>query len=147
MKIHSDLRNFNFLLNEIAGLYHDASLKMGIADSALQILYTVCTSPSVCHLSQIARLNGMSRQTINSAIRKLEAEGVVRLETEGRRRCVRLTEAGENYVQARVQPIIQIETELLSAWSAEEKAALFHLLEKYRGDFSQRLNALPPRAD
>ena len=60
---------------EINGTYHDASLKMGLADSAMQILYSVHMAVGELYPSEIARLCGMSRQTVSSALRALEKQG------------------------------------------------------------------------
>ena len=82
------------ILGEINGAYHDASVKMGLADSEMQILYSVHMAEGKLYPSEIARLCGMSRQTVASALRSLEREGILYLETgAGRSRPVRLTEA------------------------------------------------------
>ena len=87
------------ILGEINGAYHDASVKMGLADSEMQILYSVHMAEGKLYPSEIARLCGMSRQTVASALRSLEREGILYLETgAGRSRPVRLTQAGEDAV-------------------------------------------------
>ena len=60
------------ILGEINGAYHDASVKMGLADSEMQILYSVHMAEGKLYPSEIARLCGMSRQTVGSALRALE---------------------------------------------------------------------------
>lgn len=69
------------ILGEINGAYHDASVKMGLADSEMQILYSVHMAEGKLYPSEIARLCGMSRQTVASALRSLEREGILYLET------------------------------------------------------------------
>ena len=54
---------------------------------------------------EIARLCGMSRQTVSSALRALEKQGILYLEAgAGRSRPVRLTQAGEALCRERVAP-------------------------------------------
>ena len=48
---------------------------MGMADSAMQILYSVHMAQDALYPSEIARLCGMSRQTVSSALRALERQG------------------------------------------------------------------------
>lgn len=48
------------ILGEINGAYHDASVKMGLADSEMQILYSVHMAEGKLYPSEIARLCGMS---------------------------------------------------------------------------------------
>ena len=71
-----EMRRFNYLIVETDAVYHEAALKLGLSDSALQILYTVCDydGGDACPLQEISRRTGISKQTINSAIRKLEKE-------------------------------------------------------------------------
>ena len=79
-------RIYAYLSAEITSLYHKAAVKMGISDTVLNILYVLCEKEGQCLQSDIFRLTGISRQTINSAIRKLEKSELVYLEQrEGRK--------------------------------------------------------------
>ena len=85
------LRRFNYLLSETDAAYHEAASRLGLSDSVMQILYTVCDSDSGerCPLSEVCRRTGISKQTINSALRRLEAGGcltVYSVEHNGRLR-------------------------------------------------------------
>ena len=91
--VSEQLQYYNLLTSEIDEAYHNAALKLGLSDSAMVILYTLCSRENPCPLLEIARLTGISRQTIHSAIKKLEAQGILTLESPGgRRKLVRLTE-------------------------------------------------------
>ena len=84
--ITEEMRQFNYLLSEIDAVYLEASQKLCLSDSAMQILYVISNHREECLLSEIYRLSGISKQTINSALRKLEADGIVRLESLAGRR-------------------------------------------------------------
>ena len=87
---------YTYLAGEINALYHEAAVKMGLSDSVQNILYVLCDQGSRCSQSEIGRLTGISRQTINSAIRKLERNGIVYLEQgRGRRHHCLPDEPGE----------------------------------------------------
>ena len=78
-----EMRHLNCLIGETESVYHEAAVKLGVSDSTMQILYTICmTGKEYCQLSEIARLTGSSRQTIHSSVRKLEQEGVVYLKSK-----------------------------------------------------------------
>ena len=77
------IRRFNYLLGELDATYHDIALKFALSDSAMHILYTLCDEGTDCPLSEICRRCGLSKQTVNSAIRKLEAEGILYLQKTG----------------------------------------------------------------
>ena len=142
-RINSDLKRFNYVVNETCALYHIAAQKIGISDSVLNILYTVCCEGGRVYLSQIARANGMSKQTINSAIRKLEKDDIVFLEKgEGRNLYVCLTENGKIFADKNIMPIINAETEVLSSWDESEIQELIRLSEKFRSGLAEKIENL-----
>ena len=63
---------YTYLAGEINALYHEAAVKTGVSDSVQNILYVICEKGDRCLQSEISKLTGISRQTINSAIHKLE---------------------------------------------------------------------------
>lgn len=79
-KHSGDIRRINRLTNELESLYHQASLKLGIADSVSIVMYALHEAGNECLLSDIYKESGISKQTINSAIRSLEADGILYLE-------------------------------------------------------------------
>lgn len=130
--IIEDMRKFNYLIGEIDAAYHEASQKLGLSDSAMQILYIICNHGEECQLSQICRLSGISKQTINSALRKLEAEGIVRMESlTGRRKKVCLTPQGKALASNTVSRLIDIENDIFGSWSKQERELYLRLTQRY----------------
>ena len=85
-------KRYNYLSSEINSLYHQAAKKMGISDSVQNILYVLCDQGNQALQSEICSISGISRQTINSALSKLEQQGLVRVEPDkGRNTMVFLT--------------------------------------------------------
>ena len=83
----SAMRRFNHLVSETDAVYHEVSARLGLSDSVMQILYILYDFPDGrCALQEICRWSGTSKQTINSALRRLEAEGVLYLEQAGGKR-------------------------------------------------------------
>lgn len=139
--VNAHLKRFNLLTSEINAAYHDAALKMGLSDSAFHILYTLCWCDGECPLSDIT--TGVSKQTINSALRKLEAENIVRLETyQGRKKKVSLTDAGYSLAKEKVLPLIAIENEIFGSWSDEEKNLYIELTRQYLSVFTKKIKEL-----
>ena len=83
--VSEQLQYYNLLTSEIDEAYHNAALKLGLSDSAMVILYTLCSRENPCPLLEIARLTGISRQTIHSAIKKLEAQGILTLQRKNKK--------------------------------------------------------------
>lgn len=140
MDLRKKIRKINCLFAEIDALYHRASLKIAISDSRMIILYFAHQNGECCLLKEIYQQSGISKQTINSALRKLEDEKIIFLEkTAGRGKNVLLTEKGKLYVQETVAKIYNAELAVLSRWTEEELATHIHLMEKYINDFSNEI--------
>lgn len=133
------LNRFNYLLGETEAAYHELSLKMGYPDSAMKVLYAICDNGGSCPLRTIRRRSGLSKQTMNSAIRKLEAEDVLQLELDGgRAKNARLTAHGQAVAEATAMRIIQIEKDIFACWSEEAVETYLRLTERYLADFKER---------
>lgn len=126
------MRRFNHLVGEIDGVYHEMSLKLGLSDSAMIVLYTICDSGSSCPLRDICLRSGLSKQMVNSALRKLEAEGVVYLEpVSARSKSVCLTEAGQALAAKTAGRIIRIENDIFDSWPQADAEQYLELTERF----------------
>ena len=66
-----EIRRINFLISEMDSLYHLADLRLGISDSVSRVLYALYDAGGQCPLADIYKNSGISKQTINSAVRGL----------------------------------------------------------------------------
>lgn len=137
------LQRINSLISETDGLYHQASLKIGLSDSASRILYALYTDGGSCPLSDIYKDAGISKQTVNSALRKLEEEGTVRLEQHrGKAKLVFLTEQGREKADRTVSRMVNAEISAFARWSEAEIDTYIHLTNKYLETFREQVNKL-----
>jgi len=137
------MKRFNYLIGETGAVYHAASLKLGLSDSVMQILYTICDFDGSCLLSDICRLTGIAKQTVNSAIRNLERDGIVCLKAaDARSKMVLLTEKGSAYAEDTVARIIKAENEIFESWSEEEVSQYLLLTERYMNALIEKTEAL-----
>lgn len=133
-------KQYTYLAGEINALYHEAAVKTGVSDSIQNILYVICENGTSCLQSEISKLTGISRQTINSAIRKLEKEDIVYLKQgKGRNTIVCLTEKGEKYASEKIKPLFEIENKIWQEWTPEEQREYLRLTEKYRDALKKHL--------
>lgn len=133
------MKRFNHILGEIEAVYHDMALKLGQSDSAMNILYTICDYGESCPLQEICRRSGISKQTINSALRKLEKEGIVYLESAGsREKNVCLTEKGEELAKATAVRIIEAENGILASWPKEDVEKYLELTERFLAGIKEK---------
>lgn len=138
------IRRYNYLSGEIAAIYHAAAARMGISDSALSVLYVVCECGGSCLQSEIYKQTGASRQTVNSAIRRLEKDGVAYLEQgQGRSTVVRLTKRGARAAARTARRVIEAENEIFGEWTAAELKTYLELTERYKNSLKEKLEKLP----
>lgn len=137
------MRRLNHLMSETDAAYHEAALRLGMSDSTMQILYTLCDRGGDCPLGEIRALSGVSKQTINSALRKLEDEGIVYLEgMDGKRKRVCLTERGTKLARRTVVRIMEIENGILDSWPKEHVEQYLELTRKYLAAFREKAREL-----
>lgn len=138
-----DLKRVNYLLSEINAVYREASSALGISDSVMQILYTICNYGDSCLLGDILRMTGLPKQTVNSALRKLEGEGVVYLRSaEKKKKSVHLTEKGKSLVSTTVLRLMEMENAVFDSWTAEERQSYLRLNQKYLTQFRETIKEL-----
>lgn len=137
------IRRVNCLGNDMDALYHQAARRLGISDSALCILYVMHEKGDHCLLHDVCRDSGMSKQTINSAIRGLEKQGVLYLEQDcGKMKRICLTDAGRAYMQQTAGRLLQAESNAFAEWTQQEFAMYLTLLEKYNRAFEKQVQKL-----
>lgn len=141
--IEIQTKRFNLLSSEIDAAYHEAALKLGLSDSAMLILYTICSRDGECLLSDIMQMSGANKQTINSALRKLEAEDIVYLEAfSGKKKKVYLTDKGNQVVKNTVLRLMKIENDIYTSWTKEEWETYVELTQRYLNMFKDRMKDL-----
>lgn len=143
MKAFEKLHRINYLTAETDALYHQASLKLGISDSAMRALYTIYDNGESCMLSDIYKQSGISKQTVNSAIRKLEDDEILYLENcGGRGKKVFLTEKGKLYIQQTAARLYEAECNAFASWTEEEIDLYIRFMEKYVRSFRDQVQRI-----
>lgn len=138
-----EVHQINYLSSEMESLYHQASLKLGMSDSVSIVLYTIYDAGEDCLLRDIYQKSGISKQTVNSAIRALEADGVLYLEQHtGRSKKVFLTGKGRDYVERTAAKLYEAEAQAFGSWPQEEIAAYIRLMGKYVDCLRQQVEKL-----
>ena len=140
----SRIHDLNCLTTELDSLYHQAAVRLGLSDSVLMVLYALYDSGGCCLLSNIYKQADKSRQTINSAVRKLEAEGIIYLEAyRGRSKKILLTDKGREYADGTVAHIYAMENDIFVAWSRDEFDIYIRLFRRFIDEFRENMSKLP----
>lgn len=137
------LKDINCLANELDMLYHQAARKLGLSDSALCILYMIYEKGDGCSLRELCSESGISKQTINSSLRKLEHDGILYLEQgRGKTKHIRLTQQGHALTMSTAARLYDAERRALRDWTAQELADHLRLMKKYNDCFRSQLENL-----
>lgn len=143
INLSDKIHQINYLSAEMDAMYHKASLKIGMADSSLRVLYTIYDHSESCLLSDIYKGVGISKQTVNSAIRKLEREEILYLEHyRGKAKKVVLTDKGKAYTRETVARLYEAEEKAFESWTEEEIDTHIRLMEKYVDSFREQVQKL-----
>ena len=140
---YTEFQQINFMLLSISMLYHDTLVKFGLTDNIGLILRFLNEFGDHCPLSSIYKTMGIRKQTINSSIRKLEAQGILYLEqTDGRSKRVVLTQKGRELIDNTVAQIHNAEVHALDDWTKEEIQTYILTLSKVHGSLKRELDKL-----
>lgn len=141
-KISDALKRFNIIVTEIDNCYHMAALKMGVSDSVMEILYVMYSWEDGCKQSDIYKSTGTSKQTVNSAIKKMEREGLLKVKNgQGRNTIILLTEEGKKLQNQCVKPMVDAENEIFDSWTKEEREEFLRLNTLYLEGIKQRIES------
>ena len=137
------LKEYNHIYKEANDIYHEIARKLQLSDSALDIFYTIFEIGDNCLQRDICKASCMSKQTVNSSIRKLQTDGYLTLSPgKGRSMHIHLTASGKKLIQEKLLPLIQIENDTLASFSPEECEQLLRLNAKYNQTLRSRLSNL-----
>lgn len=143
MHTSKEMHRFTYLIGETDNTYHELALKVGLSDSAMLVLYTLCDMGGECSLQTICSFSGLAKQTVNSALRKLEKEEVVILKQQnGRNKNVKLTDKGIELAENTVAKIMKIENEIMESWTKEEVQQYLSLTERYLNMLKEKLEEM-----
>lgn len=141
------LAELNRIEKETDGLYHGAARAMGLSDCASWILYSL-REPEETTQSGLCASLYETKQTVNSAIKKLEREGYVELclSRDRRSKVLRLTERGAALAEGTVDRLRTAELAALGGMGKAEQETLLALLQRYSALLKEELqkNGLAP---
>lgn len=138
-------REIDILYRESDKLYYEFARGCGLSETAYWILYAVEVSGGAVTQSEIADAYSYSRQTVNSALKALEAKGLVELApVAGARRSktISLTESGRAFADERIRPAIAAEDRAFTRLAPAERAALVRLVRAYADAIDAELTGL-----
>ena len=111
-KITGKMILYNQFSKELDGLYHLYARKSGLSDTAFWILYSVEESQSVYTQKELCEDWSYSRQTVNSALKKLVEQEIIELRPlpgNRKNKQIVLTASDKALVAEIISPLIEAE--------------------------------------
>lgn len=142
VKENCKLAEFNRIYREIDKLYHRIARKSGLSDSAFIILYSMREGDKVTTQKDICNMGAISKQTINSALKKLERDGFIELkvmENNHKNKQLLLTVKGQSLVEEIIDPVINGENKVFDKM-AEKSSEFLQLSKMYLSLLSEEFD-------
>lgn len=132
--IHSDLTQYNLLEKKLEDFYSNCARIFGLSDSVFWILYSVLDHREPYTQTELCNMWSFNRRTINTALKNLESDGIIRLEPvkkSPKNKLIFLTDRGTELAQRTVIPFMEVEKKAFGAFEEEERKEFLRLMQKH----------------
>lgn len=137
-----NLKTFNSLYYQQVSIYSKLIKKTGLSDSYYQILYVIRNEICPPFANKIVDFTCVPKQTINSAIKKMEKEGLVELikQEKSKNKKIVLTEKGNKYCEETIDKIIDLELYVFKNIDADECDEYLKTMKKFNEKLESEIN-------
>ncbi|MBQ2763997.1 MAG: winged helix DNA-binding protein [Firmicutes bacterium] len=128
-------KGYNHLYHKIAAGYH-------LSDSVFDILYALYWSERPCTPSEIVDLCCSSKQTIHSALKKMEKEELLNIsvsQKNKKNRIVELTDKGRELAENTVLHSLEAEINAFARIPEEDRETIIRLMGKHLSFFKEEI--------
>lgn len=144
MKHTDDLSEYNEIIKENDELYRHLAKSFRMPECTFWILYSLRTTAAPLTQSELCRMLYEPKQTIHSALKKLETEGCLLLAqgSDRRSKTITLTEKGKALAGSTVDLVISAEKQALFSLEKSERRLFLHLFHKYTDALKEQIKEL-----
>ncbi len=115
-EINDKVKYLNNMLCEIDNLYQSMLMSKGLSDSEYVVLFSILELGEGCLQKDISDNSYNNKKTINSTIKKLEKNGLIKLKAgKYPNMHIYLTKEGKEYITKNVIPIIEVENNVMGS--------------------------------
>ena len=132
--VKTALKDIDKGYKDLDAMYHAYSKFCKLSDSEQWFIYSLWSHRSPCTQKDFCNDWFYSPQTINSALKSLEADGLIRLEFvpgSKKNKNIVFTQAGEEFCRKYIDPLLNAEMKAFCALDKDEKRALISVNKKY----------------
>lgn len=123
-------KKMNLIMSEIDGVYHQLNVILGLSDGKSSVLYAL-NQKADCSQHDVVRLTGLSKQTVNSAVKKMIANGLLEPLSGVRNEKLHLTEYGKKVMREKTEVIVQIDNNVYSQWTKQEQQLFVRMNKEF----------------
>lgn len=139
------LYQFNQTHKKMNVLYHDYAKSVGLSDAAFWLLYSIYEQGKPCTQRELCHSWFYAPQTINSAIKAMEAQGYLTLKlipSSKKNKQIFLTEQGTALIHRTIIPLIQAEERSFERLSQKERELLLSITQKHIGVLGEEISRI-----
>ena len=137
---HPVLQEFDRLISAIDELNHEICLMQDLSESAYAILQAILVLGNGCTQTEIYKYTLLNKQTVNSSVKRLSQDGVIKFQAGvGRELKIYLTAKGEALVREKILPIEMMENEIFEEMTDNEHQEILRLMENYLLSFRNKI--------
>lgn len=139
------LNEFNQLHKEMDIIYHNYAKSYGLSDTGFWILYCVSENNGSLTQRELCSDWSLSPQTVNSALKSLESQGIITLEAvpdNKKNKLIKLSEMGLDIVNEVIIPLMQVESESFTALTDEECSQMLSTTKKHVSILNEKIGAI-----
>lgn len=140
MTFREFIKSYNEIFKAFNKIYHVFALDCGLSDSASIILYELRFAGSGITQKDIGSWLSLSKQTVNTSIKRLESQGLVICrdgEGDRRMRYVELTDEGREFCRIHIDRIIKAEANTFARMTDGQAEELLSAEKRYYEIFLQ----------
>lgn len=139
------LAEFNRAHKRMNVLYHNYAKNAGISDAAFWLMYSLYEKGGPCTQTELCEAWLFAPQTINSALKALEKQGLITLElvpNSKKNKQFFFTEAGEKLVKEKIDPLVQAEEQSFLRLEESERNELLKITQKHISILEDEINRI-----
>lgn len=138
------MMEFNVLWKEQDDIYRGIAKALGLNDSVFWILYCLRNYGENVTQSFMCSMMLEPKQTINTALKKMESDGLIAFSGSGDRRSkyITLTEKGKSLAETTVDRAITAERSAMEMMTGEEQRQFLGLFRKYNNCLKEKIGEI-----
>lgn len=136
------LAEYNSIIKEHEDLYRQLAKRFGMSECSFWILYSLRETNTSITQSELCYALSQPKQTINSALKKMQDYGFIEflISQDRRKKYIRLTDKGALLAQETVDKVILLENQTFDTFTEEEQSLFLQLLHKYTDNLKINLS-------